>query len=113
MSNNKSLSRGVALVGAGMSKFGAFPGKAAVICSWKRSRTCAQSVDKGLDPQDIEALYIGNYSSDLFEGQGHTAPIMADWVGLGAPACHADGRRLCQQRRCLASGHPGDCFRTV
>jgi acetyl-CoA C-acetyltransferase len=27
-------------------------------------------------------LYIGNYSSDLFERQGHTAPIMADWVGL-------------------------------
>jgi acetyl-CoA C-acetyltransferase len=41
-------------------------------------REMRTSVDKGLDPNDIEALYIGNYSSDLFEGQGHTAPIMAD-----------------------------------
>jgi acetyl-CoA C-acetyltransferase len=40
------------------------------------------TVDGGLDPNAIEALYVGNYSSDLFEGQGHTAPIMADWVGL-------------------------------
>lgn len=41
-----------------------------------------QSVDKGVDPKDIEALFIGNYSSDLFENQGHTAPLMAQWVGL-------------------------------
>ncbi len=69
------------------------------------------SVDKGLDPSDIEALYIGNYSSDLFEGQGHTAPIMADWVGL-APrpatriedACASSGVALRQGIIAVASG---------
>ncbi|HQJ12576.1 MAG TPA: hypothetical protein PLQ85_11975, partial [Anaerolineae bacterium] len=45
-------------------------------------RELLASVDKGFDARDIEALYIGNFSSDLFEGQAHTAPIMADWVGL-------------------------------
>ncbi|GIT43096.1 MAG: hypothetical protein Ct9H300mP11_10320 [Chloroflexota bacterium] len=31
---------------------------------------------------DIECAYVGNYSSDLFEHQGHTAPIVADWLGI-------------------------------
>jgi acetyl-CoA C-acetyltransferase len=68
-------------------------------------------VNKGLDPNDIEALYIGNYSSDLFEEQGHTAPIMADWVGL-APrpatriedACASSGVALRQGMIAVASG---------
>ena len=78
----RKLGRGVALVGAGMSKFGAFPGKATRDLFVEAFQNMLASVDNGFDPQEIEALYIGNYSSDLFEGQGHTAPIMADWVGL-------------------------------
>ncbi len=78
----RKLGRGVALVGAGMSKFGAFPGKATRDLFVEAFREMLASVDNGFDPQEIEALYIGNYSSDLFEGQGHTAPIMTDWVGL-------------------------------
>ena len=76
-----------------------------------RSRTCAASVDKGLDPKDIQALYIGNYSSELFEGQGHTAPIMADWVGLTPrpatrieDACASSGVALRQGIMAIASG---------
>ena len=78
----RKLGRGVAIVGAGMSKFGAFPGKATRDLFVEAFQEMRASVDKGLDPNDIESLYIGNYSSDLFEDQGHTAPIMADWVGL-------------------------------
>jgi len=74
--------RGVAIVGAGMSKFGAFPGLATRDLFVEAFREMLASVDKGFDARDIEALYIGNFSSDLFEGQAHTAPIMADWVGL-------------------------------
>ena len=70
----KKLGRGVALVGAGMSKFGAFPGKGTRDLFVEAFLDMRVTVDKGLDPEDIEALYIGNYSSDLFEGQGHTAP---------------------------------------
>jgi len=78
----RKLNRGVAIVGAGMSNFGAFPGKTSrdlFVDAFQRMRA---SVDKGLDPNDIEALYIGNFSSDVFENQGHTAAIMADWTGL-------------------------------
>ena len=94
-----------------MSKFGAFPGQATRDLFVEAFQEMRTSVDKGLDPGDIEVLYIGNYSSDLFEGQGHTAPIMADWVGL-APrpatrvedACASSGVALREGILAVASG---------
>lgn len=79
---SRKLGRGVALVGAGMSKFGAFADKSSRDLFAEAFGAMTKSVDKGIDTKDIEALYVGNFSSDLFEGQGHIAPIMADWVGL-------------------------------
>ncbi|GAB4471268.1 MAG: thiolase domain-containing protein [Anaerolineae bacterium] len=78
----RKLGRGVAMVGAGISKFGAFPEKNSRDLFVEAFQDLRRSVDKGLDPTVIEALYLGNYSSDLFEGQAHMAPIMADAVGL-------------------------------
>lgn len=78
----KRLSRGVALVGAGMSPFGIFKEKATRDLFVEAFNAMRSSVDKGIDVADIEALYLGNLTSDLFEGQCHLAPIMADWVGL-------------------------------
>jgi len=78
----RKLGRGVALVGAGMSKFGAFADKTSRDLFAEAFQSMVKSVDKGVDAKDIEAVYVGNFSSDLFEGQGHVAPIMADWVGL-------------------------------
>ncbi len=108
---SKRLGRGVAIVGAGMSRFGAFPEKATRDLFVEAFREMRASVDKGLDPKEIEALYIGNYSSDLFEGQGHTAPIMADWVGLTPrpatrveDACASSGVALRQGIIAIASG---------
>jgi acetyl-CoA C-acetyltransferase len=94
-----------------MSRFGAFPGRATRDLFVEAFQEMRASVDKGLDPNDIETLYIGNYSSDLFEDQGHTAPIMADWVGL-APrpatriedACASSGVALRQGILAVASG---------
>jgi len=65
-----------------MSKFGAFPDKTSRDLFAEAFAEMGKSVDKGLDTSDIEALYVGNFSSDLFEGQGHVAPIMADWIGM-------------------------------
>jgi len=107
----RGLARGVAVVGAGMSKFGAFPGRSTRDLFVEAFSQMRASVDKGLDPNDIEALYIGNYSSDLFEGQAHTAPIMADWVGLTPrpatrveDACASSGVALRQGIIAIASG---------
>ena len=81
MSLNK-LPRGVALVGAGMSKFGAFKEKNGRDLFVEAYKNMTHSVDKGFDPAAIESFYLGNFSSDLFEHQGHTAPLLADAVGL-------------------------------
>jgi acetyl-CoA C-acetyltransferase len=107
----RKLGRGVAIVGAGMSKFGTFKEKTSRDLFVEAFCEMRASVDKGLDPQDVEALYIGNYSSDLFENQGHTAPLMADWVGLTPrpatrveDACASSGVALRQGIIAIASG---------
>lgn len=107
----RKLGRGVAVVGAGMSKFGAFPGLATRDLFVEAFKEMLASVDQGFDPQDIEALYIGNFSSDLFEGQAHVAPIMADWVGLTPrpatrieDACASSGVALREGIIAVASG---------
>lgn len=107
----RKLGRGVAVVGAGMSKFGAFPDKVTRDLFVEAFREMCASVDKGLDPKEIEALYIGNASSDLFEGQSHTAPLMTSWVGLTPrpatrveDACASSGVALRQGILAIASG---------
>jgi acetyl-CoA acetyltransferase len=107
----RPLRRGVAMVGAGMSQFGAFPNKASRDLFVEAFQEMRASVDKGLDPADIEIVFIGNFSSDLFEGQGHTAPIMADAVGLVPlpalrieDACASSGVAMRQGIMAIASG---------
>lgn len=107
----RKLGRGVAMVGAGMSKFGAFPAKTSRDLFVEAFLELQESLDKGFDPQSIETIYVGNYSSDLFEGQGHTAPIMADAVGLTPrpavrveAACASGGVALRQGVLAVASG---------
>lgn len=107
----KPLPRSIAIVGAGMCKFGAFPDKASRDIFVEAFQDMRQSVDKGFDPQVIEVIYVGNYSSDLFEGQGHTAPIMADAVGLVPrpavrieDACASGGVALRQGVLAITSG---------
>ena len=78
----RPLPRGVAVVGAGMSKFGAFPDKNSRDLFVEAYKAMKQSVEKDFDPTEIESFYLGNFSSDLFEHQGHTAPLLADAVGL-------------------------------
>jgi acetyl-CoA C-acetyltransferase len=111
MTKRSSLPRGVAVVGAGMCKFGAFPEKSSRDLFVEAFQEMVKSIDKGFDPQSIETLYAGNYSSDLFEGQGHTAPLMVDAIGL-APrpavrvedACASGGVAFRQGVMAVASG---------
>lgn len=107
----RPLSRAVALVGVGMSKFGAFPAKSSRDLFVEAFQDLRASVDKRFDPADIEMLFLGNFSSDLFEGQSHMAPIMADAVGLVPrpavrieDACASSGVALRQGIMAIASG---------
>ena len=78
------LSRGVAVVGAGMTRFHhkLHAGKTSRELFVEAAREAAGSVDSGCELGDVEALFVGNFSSDAFEHQAHTAPLMADWLGL-------------------------------
>ena len=105
------LARGVALVGAGMSKFGVFKGKTSRDLFVEAFVEMLGTVDKGIDPKKIEAFYMGNFSSDLFEGQGHLAPILASWTGLNPipatrieDACASAGVALREGILAVASG---------
>ena len=111
MPTKKSLGRGVAMVGAGMSKFGAFAEKNTRDLFVEAYKEMKKTVDKGFDPSVIEALYIGNFTSDQFEHQAHIAPLLTDAIGL-APrpatrvedACASGGVALRQGVMMIASG---------
>ena len=55
------LPRGVAMVGAGMSKFGAFPDKNGRDLFVEAYKNMLHSVDKGIDPSAIESFLSGQF----------------------------------------------------
>lgn len=81
MKQKRKIGRGVCVVGAGMSKFGMFPDKDSKDLFVEAFNEMISSVDKGMDPQDIDALYLGNFTNDYFVHQAHWAPIISDVIG--------------------------------
>jgi acetyl-CoA C-acetyltransferase len=111
LTKKRQLGRPVSIVGAGMSPFGAFQHKTSRDLFVEAFHDLLDHLDQGIDIEDIECGYLGNYSSDLFETQGHTAPIMADWLGMTpAPitrvenACASSGSALREGMMAIASG---------
>ena len=85
-----------------MSKFGAFADKTTRDLFGEAYSEAVGSVSKGLDPEAIEALYVGNFSADLFEGTG--TPGSFDG-GLGRPGPETrdpGGGGMCKQRAGLS-----------
>ncbi|NVM05213.1 MAG: hypothetical protein HWN67_23040 [Candidatus Helarchaeota archaeon] len=84
------LGREVAIVAVGMCKFGNYSkyGKPENMRTsrdlWLEAyEDMLGNIDKMNNIQEeVECLYLGNFSSDLFEGQGHLAPLMAELIGL-------------------------------
>lgn len=92
MGKKRKLGREVAVVGAGMSKFGMFRDKNSKDLFAEAFSEMLSSVDKGVDPKDIDAIYLGNFSNDFFMHQGHWAPIISDLVGhVPKPATRTEG----------------------
>jgi len=106
------LARKVALVGAGMCKFGRnFPEKRNPDMWVDAWLDAVEKTDNGIEPKNIDACYVGNYSSDLFNHQGHLGPQMADLVGLTPKpaarfegACASSGIAMRQAILAIASG---------
>ena len=92
MQKKRKLGRGVAVVGAGMSRFGMYKDKDSKDLFVEAFKDMCSSVDKGLDPKDIDALYVGNFSNDYFMHQAHWGPIISDLVGhIPKPATRTEG----------------------
>ena len=88
----RKLGRGVAVIGAGMSKFGMFRDRDSKDLFAEAYGEMLASVDKGLDPTDIDALYLGNFSNDFFMHQAHWGPLISDLIGLvPKPATRTEG----------------------
>ena len=92
MEKKRKLGRGVAMVGAGMSAFGMFEDRDSKDLFADAFMEMSGSVDKGLDPNDIDALYIGNFTNDFFAQQSHWGAILSDSIGLvPKPATRIEG----------------------
>ena len=92
MQKKRKLGRGVCVVGAGMSKFGMFQDKDSKDLFVEAFSEMQSSVDKGMDPNDIDALYVGNFANDFFIQQSHWGPILSDIIGLTPkPATRTEG----------------------
>ena len=77
------LSRRVAIVGAGMSKFGAWYPKKQNRDLWQDALIeSIKSVDNGIDMKDVDELFLGNFTADLFNHESHLAPLMAQFAGI-------------------------------
>jgi len=92
MQKKRKLGRGVAIIGAGMSKFGMFKDKDSKDLFVDAFNEMIASVDKGISPDEIDAMYLGNFSNDFFTHQSHWGPIISDIIGLAPkPATRTEG----------------------
>lgn len=107
------LNRGVSVVGAGMTRFHnrLHADKTGRELFVEAAIEAAGSVDKGFRFRDAGALFVGNFTGDVFEGQGHTAAVMADWLGINPvpayrieDACASSGAALNLGVITIASG---------
>ena len=107
------LNRGVSIVGAGMTRFHnkLHADKTGRELFVEAALEAAGSVDNGFRFRDAGALFVGNFTSDVFEAQGHTAAVIADWLGVNPvpayrieDACASSGAALNLGAMAIASG---------
>ena len=81
MARKRKLAREVAVVGGGLTKLSLFKDRNCKDFFAEAYTEMIGSVDKGVDPKDIDAVYVGNFTNDFFVKQSHWAPIIADLLG--------------------------------
>lgn len=108
----RKLGRGVAVVGAGKSQFGMFEDRESKDLFAEAFTRMLKTVDKGFDPKDIDALYLGNFSNDFFVHQSHWGPLASSVAGLipraatrTEGACASSSQALREGVFAIASGY--------
>ncbi len=75
-----------------MSAFGTFKDRDSRDLFAEAFGEMTASIDRGLDPKDIDALYLGNFSNDFLVHQAHWGPIVSDLIGhVPKPATRTEG----------------------
>ncbi len=98
----------VAVIGAGMTKFGELWGKSIKDIFVEASLKAINSANV----DHIDSMYVGSMSSGLFVGQEHLGAVMADYLGMGPipaarveSACASGGIAFRQAYFEVASGN--------
>ena len=77
--------RPVAVIGIHKTAFGAFPDRDLRSLAIEAGQKALK--DAGIEPQQVEAFYLGNFAGPSFVGQNHLAPYVAGAMGItGVPA---------------------------
>jgi acetyl-CoA C-acetyltransferase/acetyl-CoA acyltransferase len=96
------------VAGAGVTKFGSYPERTGR--DMFAEAGLAALDQSGVPAEDVEALYYGNFMGELAEHQGHQGPLMAEMVGIDAPAtryeaaCASAGAAIREAVRAIRSG---------
>jgi len=96
------------VAGAGVTKFGSHPERTGRDMF---AEAGLEALDQsGVPVDDIEALYYGNFMGELAEHQGHQGPLMAEMIGVDAPAtryeaaCASAGAAIREAVKVIRSG---------
>lgn len=77
--------RAVAVAGIGKTPFGAFPDRDLRSLAVEAVKNSLQ--DSNLQPEQVEAFYLGNFAGPSFVGQNHLAPFVAASAGINGVQC--------------------------
>lgn len=101
--------RSVTIVGIGKTPFGAFPDRDLRSLALEAGRKCMKNGH--MQPEQVEAFYLGNFAGPAFAGQNHLAPYISSALGMaGIPstrfeaACASGGSAFFHAYHAVASG---------
>ena len=77
--------RSVAVVATGKTAFGSFPELNIRELAGEAGAKCLEG--SKADPDQVEALYVGNFAGPSFVGQNHLAPYIGSALGLDGVPC--------------------------
>ena len=72
--------RPVAVIGAGKTRFGAFPDRDLRSLAVEAGEECLRNGN--VKPPQVEAFYLGNFAGPSFTGQNHLAPYISTALGI-------------------------------
>src|SRR5580704_14083854 len=101
--------RPVAVVGAGKTRFGAFPDRDLRSLAVEAGDKCLKNGN--VNPTQVEAFYLGNFAGPSFTGQNHLAPYISSALGIHAvpatrfeAACASSGSAFFHAVSAVAAG---------